>query len=195
MNILAINGSPHRRGHGARIIQAILKPAADAGLKTELVHLYDKRISGCAACNHCKRAKQISCAVKDDMPALYRKIVAADAVIVSSPVYMGQVAGPFKTFLDRWYAFLDAKFQVRNLPGKKLVVVVTSGAPAGTYSDVARYLKRWMGDFLKMAPAAVIQAGGLKPGSYLDPKVLAKAEKVGRWLAGLPSKRRALDEA
>jgi multimeric flavodoxin WrbA len=101
---------------------------------------------------------------------------------------MGQLTGPLKTFLDRWYAFLDAKFRVRNLPGKKLVVVVTSGAPAGTYSDVARYLKRWMGDFLKMVPVAVIEAGGLKQGSALDPKVLAKAEKVGRSLARIIGK-------
>jgi multimeric flavodoxin WrbA len=188
MNILAINGSPNRRGHGARIIEAILKTAAAAGCKTEVVHIYDKRISGCAACDHCKRAAEACCAVDDGMQPLYRKIMAAEAVVISTPVYMGQLTGPLKTFLDRWYAFLDAKFRVRNLPGKKLVVVVTSGAPAGTYSDVARYLKRWMGDFLKMVPVAVIEAGGLKQGSALDPKVLAKAEKVGRSLARIIGK-------
>lgn len=188
MNILAISGSPNRRGHGARIIEAMLKPAAKAGCKTEVVHIYDKRLSGCAACDHCKRAAEASCAVDDAMQPLYRKIAAADAVVISTPVYMGQVTGPLKTFLDRWYAFLDAKFRVRILPGKKLVVVVTSGAPAGTYSDVARYLKRWMGDFLKMVPVAVIETGDLKKGSVIGPEILSKADKVGRSLARLAVK-------
>lgn len=188
MNILAINGSPNRRGHGAKILEVMLKTAAEAGCKTELIHIYDKRISGCAACDHCKRSAEASCAVDDAMQPLYRKIKAADVVVISTPVYMGQVTGPLKTFLDRWYAFLDAKFRVRNLPGKKLVVVVTSGAPAGTYSDVARYLKRWMGDFLKMVPVAVIEAGGLKRGGHPDPQTMKKAEKVGQSLARISGK-------
>ncbi len=188
MNILAINGSPNRRGHGAKILEAMLGPVAKAGGMTEVVYIYDKRISGCRACDHCKHTAEACCAVGDDMQALYRKIKAADAVVVSTPVYMGQVSGPLKTFLDRWYAFVDAKFRVRNLPGKKLVVVVTSGAPAGTYADVARYLKRWMGDYLKMVPVAVIQAGDLRKGSPTDPEVLKKADKVGRSLARMSDK-------
>lgn len=188
MNILAINGSPNRRGHGARIIEAILKPAVRAGCRAEVVHIYDKRISGCAACDHCKRSAATECAINDAMQVLYRKIAAADAVVVSTPVYMGHVSGPLKTFLDRWYAFVDGRFKARTLPGKKLAVVVTSGAPAGSYSDVARYLKRWMGDFLKMVPVASIEAGGLKRGSTLDPEVLKKAEKVGRSLARIIDK-------
>lgn len=188
MNILAINGSPNRRGHGAKIIEAMLRPAAKVGCRTEVVHIYDKRISGCAACDHCKRSAEASCAVDDAMQVLYRKIKAADAVVISTPVYMGQVSGPLKTFLDRWYAFLDAKFRVRNLPGKKLVVVVTSGAPTGTYSDVAKYLKRWMGDFLKMVPVAVIEAGSLKRGGHPGPETVRKAEKVGQSLARISVK-------
>jgi len=188
MNILAINGSPNRRGHGAKILETVLKPAAKAGCRTEVVHIYDKRLSGCTACDHCKRAAEISCAVNDGMQVLYRKIMAADAVVVSTPVYMGHISGPLKTFLDRWYAFLDGRFRVRRLPGKKLVVVVTSGAPAGTYSDVARYLKRWLGDFLKMVPVAVIEAGGLKRGGHLNPEVLRKADKVGQSLVKISAK-------
>jgi multimeric flavodoxin WrbA len=183
MRILAINGSPSRHGHGARIIEAILKPARKAGCRTETVRIYDHQISGCAACNHCKRAAEPACAVRDGMQDLYAKVMEADAIIVSTPVYMGHISGPLKTFLDRWYAFLDGKFRVRALPGKKLVVVVTSGAPAGSYADVAKYLRRWLGDFLKMVPVAVIEAGDLKRGSAPDPDILRKAERVGRSLA------------
>jgi multimeric flavodoxin WrbA len=188
MNILAINGSPNRRGHGARIIESLTRPIVKACGKAETVHIYDKRIAGCAACNHCKRAAGAECAVNDGMQTLYRKIIQADAVVISTPVYMGHVSGPMKTFLDRWYAFLDAKFRVRNLPGKKLVVVVTSGAPAGTYGDVAKYLKRWMGDFLKMVPVATIEAGGLKKGSAPEPAVMNKADRVGRSLARISAR-------
>lgn len=185
MNILAINGSPRRRGGGARIIQAMLQAPARAGLKIEVVNLYEKRISGCLACEYCKSKSEVACAIKDDMAELYPKIIQAEAVIISTPIYMGHISGPLKCFLDRFYAFVDSKFQPRYLPGKKLAIVVTSGAAAGVYAGVARYLRRWLGDFMKMAPVGTIQAGGLGSNSEVDPRIITRAQRIGRALVAL----------
>jgi len=180
MRILAINGSPHRNGSGAALIAAVLAAARQNGRSTESINLYDKKINGCLACNKCKDATP-ECVVKDDMAAIARKIIAADAVVISTPVYMGHVTGPMKTFLDRWCRFFNSGFNIRHLRGKKLVTIVTSGAPATTYASVTRYLTGLLSGFFGMKLAGSLQAGGLSgPSAVHKQKALVKrAEKIG----------------
>ncbi len=185
MNILAFNGSPRRDGNGAALITAVLAEARKHGHRAEIVHLYGKRITGCLACD--RRAcdgwttAATACNSKDDMTAIVGKIIKADVLIVSTPVYMGQVSGPMKTFLDRWCVFFDRDFNVRFLPGKKVVTIVTSGAPPATYRDVSVYLKKLLAGCFKLKPAGSIVAGGLKGKRDVMKRaaVIRKARMIG----------------
>ena len=183
MYILAINGSPHKNGSGSLLIKTVLDAARKNGHSAEVVNLYDKKISGCLACNKCKDSTP-DCAVKDDMAAITTKIAKAGAIVISSPVYMGQITGPMKTFLDRWCAFFDGSFKMRVVPGKKLVTIVTSGAPAKAYQSVSESLDKLLAGFFKLKPAGSLvvgNAGG--PGALKkQPAVLKKAEAIGRAL-------------
>ena len=180
MRILAFNGSPNKNGNGAALINAILAEAVKNGHAAEVVNLYSRKIKGCLACDKCKdRTPQ--CAVRDDMAAITAKIIAADCLVISTPVYMGQISGVMKTFLDRWCVFFDGRFKMRHIPGKQLVTIVTSGAPAPTYKYVADYLNKWLGGFFKMKLAGSIVAGGLSgAGAVRKQKaVMKQAEKIG----------------
>ena len=183
MHILAFNGSPSKNGSGAVLIGAILAAAKQNGHTAEVVNLYSKQIKGCLACDKCKDSTP-ECAVKDDMAAITRKIIKADCLIISSPVYMGQISGVMKTFLDRWCVFFDRGFKLRHIPGKQLVTIVTSGAPAPTYKSVADYLNKWLGGFFKMKLAGSIVAGGLtSPGAVKkQAAVMKQAAAIGRAL-------------
>ncbi|MDQ0287607.1 multimeric flavodoxin WrbA [Desulfofundulus luciae] len=100
MKILAINGS-HRKGKNTAImLQAVLDEAAKSGAETELVELVDYNIKPCLACNRC--LGKTECSIKDDdMGVLAGKMLAADGIVLGSPVYWANVTGLMKNFIDR----------------------------------------------------------------------------------------------
>lgn len=182
MKVLAVIGSPRKNGNTTAMVNAVCKGAADAGHEIEVVHLTDYKMQGCVACCACKAGKVEYCAVNDDMQKLYGKIVAADCLVIGTPVYMGQVTSQMKAFFDRWYTFLDSNYQIHHLPGKKFITVTASGAPAEAFQSLTDYLNYWLGSFFKMQLVQNIVAGQLGPEDAIkgQPEILAMAEAAGR---------------
>ena len=104
MKVMAINGSPRKKWNTGTLLAKALKGAANHGADTELVHLYDLRFTGCTSCFACKTRGGRSygeCAVKDDLKPIFKKIEAADALILGSPIYFGIVSGEMRSFMER----------------------------------------------------------------------------------------------
>ena len=104
MNILAINGSPRKKGNTALLLGSALEGAAKAGATTRIAHLYEYDFKGCVSCFECKRigGKNYGrCAVKDGLTPLLAEVAAADALIVGTPVYFGAESGETRSFLER----------------------------------------------------------------------------------------------
>lgn len=104
MKIIAFNGSPRKKWNTATLLQKALEGAASGGAETEMVHLYDLNYKGCISCFACKTIGGRSygrCAVQDDLAAVFSRIEQADAIILGSPVYYGDVSGEMKSFLER----------------------------------------------------------------------------------------------
>ncbi|NLI11331.1 flavodoxin family protein [Pelotomaculum propionicicum] len=99
MKILAINGS-HRKGKNtATLLNTVLDEAAALGASTELLELSDLNIKFCAACNKCLNKTQ--CSITDDMAIVEKKLLAADGILLGSPVYWVNVTTLMKNFMDR----------------------------------------------------------------------------------------------
>ncbi len=58
-------------------------------------------IRPCLGCRTCFDRGEDHCPLKDDIPAIKAKMVAADAVLLASPVYMDDVSGLVKNWIDR----------------------------------------------------------------------------------------------
>ena len=104
MKVMAVNGSPRKTWNTATLLKKALKGAASQGMETELVHLYNLNFKGCISCFACKTRGGKSygrCAVKDDLKPIFKKIEAADALILGSPIYFGIVSGEMRSFLER----------------------------------------------------------------------------------------------
>jgi multimeric flavodoxin WrbA len=104
MKVMAVNGSPRKTWNTATLLKKALKGAASQGADTELIHLYDLAFTGCTSCFACKVRGGKSygrCAVKDDLKPVLKKIEAADALILGSPIYFGNVSGEMRSFLER----------------------------------------------------------------------------------------------
>lgn len=116
MYVLAINGSPRKNWNTATLLKKALEGAASQGATTELVHLYDLTFTGCVSCFACKLKGGSSygkCARKDDLAPVLAKIERADAVILGSPIYFGNVTGEMRSCLERLafqYLVYDGKY-------------------------------------------------------------------------------------
>ena len=104
MKVLAINGSPRKTGNTAILLKKALEGAAAEGAETEIVHLYDLDFKGCISCFACKLKGGKSygkCAVKDGLRPILEEIPKVDALIFGSPIYLGNVAGEMRSFMER----------------------------------------------------------------------------------------------
>jgi len=71
------------------------------GAVVEYIQLKDKNIKNCTGCYTCWTKTPGTCIFKDDMPELLEKYRAADLVVFASPLYIFNVTGILKTFMDR----------------------------------------------------------------------------------------------
>ncbi len=103
MKAIAINGSPRKNWNTALLLQQALKGAESAGAETELIHLYDLEYRGCISCFGCKRKDAVSCKcyMKDDLAPILEKVQDAEALLLGSPIYFGDVTGQMRCFLER----------------------------------------------------------------------------------------------
>ncbi len=104
MKIIAVNGSPRKKGNTAVLLQKALAGAASLGAETELINLYDLDFKGCQSCFACKLKGGSSygkCAAQDELSPILEKILAADALALGSPIYFGALSGEMRSFLER----------------------------------------------------------------------------------------------
>jgi multimeric flavodoxin WrbA len=75
-------------------------------IAAELVTLDGKAIQDCIQCNWCllKQQEDKFCSVEDDMAEIYPKIIAADGLLLATPVYLGRLSGRMAAMLDRMRA-------------------------------------------------------------------------------------------
>lgn len=100
---LIVLSSPRKKSNSSALAQAIGKGFKNAGGKVEVVDLAKLNVSPCVACELCQK-KPGHCSLKDDMPGLFPKIIAAEAVVLASPVYWFNLSAQIKAFLDRCFA-------------------------------------------------------------------------------------------
>ncbi len=99
MRALGISGSPRREGNTEFITNHALRAIAEEGIETELVSLAGLTIGHCTGCYDCQ--KQRRCTIDDDLATVYEKMVAADCIILATPVYFSAPTSLVKAFMDR----------------------------------------------------------------------------------------------
>jgi len=97
--VLAIVSSPRVNGNTDMMVDSFLKGARDAMHRTEKIYLRDFHIEFCRGCGVCSSTRH--CVIKDDMERLIDKLVDADVIVFSTPVYFYSMCGQMKTFIDR----------------------------------------------------------------------------------------------
>ena len=101
-NILVLTGSPRSRGNSNYLAERFIAGAQEAGHHVERFDCAQHRINGCLACNAC--GMNGPCVQKDDFELVRPHILAADVIILATPMYYFGFSAQLKTVIDRCYA-------------------------------------------------------------------------------------------
>ena len=96
--ILIISGSPRKGGNSETLCDQFAKGAVEAGNEVEKISLAGKNIGFCIGCYACEKGE---CFQKDDAPAIIEKMLLADVLVLSTPVYFYSMAAQLKALIDR----------------------------------------------------------------------------------------------
>jgi multimeric flavodoxin WrbA len=101
--VLVLSGSPRKGGNSDILCDQFMLGAKEAGHETEKIFLGDKEINYCIACDICKNNGSI-CDQDDDMAEVLDKMIAADVIVMATPVYFYTMDAQMKTLIDRTYS-------------------------------------------------------------------------------------------
>ena len=165
MKILAINGSPKgKRSNTWRLTSAFLEGIAakkeNGGAQTaeiETLNIGSLNIKPCLGCFSCWSKTPGECCIHDDMQGVIDKILWADVVVWSFPLYYFGLPGQLKTLIDRQLPmslpFMCTETESGGHPsrydmsGKRTVVISTCGfyTAQGNYDCVTSLYDRLCG--------------------------------------------------
>jgi len=132
MKILGIQTSPNTDGLTATIAQMALDGAREAGARTELIHLCEAHLLPCRQCEQgwglCREEGR--CVIEDDFAEIRRNMGESDAIVVSTPVYFGDVSEVTKVFFDRLRR-CERHTEQSSLKGTPVLSIAAAGGGGG----------------------------------------------------------------
>ena len=84
--VLILSSSPRRNGNSDLLCNEFMRGAAEAGHQVEKIFLKDKHINYCTGCSVCSMYGK-PCPQKDDAAEVVEKMIAADVIVMATPVY------------------------------------------------------------------------------------------------------------
>ena len=84
--VLVLSSSPRRGGNSDLLCDQFTIGAQEAGHYTQKILLKDKKIHYCTGCGTCLNGNK-SCPQEDDMAEVLEKMIAADVIMMATPVY------------------------------------------------------------------------------------------------------------
>lgn len=211
MKVIGINGSPRKTWNTAQMVESALDGCKDAGAETKLYHLIDLKFKGCISCFACKRLGGPSyarCGVRDELTQVLDDVWDADALVIGSPVYFGDVTADMRAFLERlWFSVLmyNPEHMVRAPKRLPVKIILTTNAPQeGFHKALNESLLGTMNGFI--GPAELIEANAtlqFDDYSKYDASMIDGAERLKRHNEVFPQDlkrafdmgKRALEEA
>jgi multimeric flavodoxin WrbA len=118
--ILILSSSPRKGGNSDTLCAEFARGAEEAEHKVERVFLGEKKIGYCTACEACRGTGK--CAKKDDAAAILDAMVAADVIVMASPVYFYSMCAQMKTLIDRTVA------RYTEISNKEFYLIATAAA-------------------------------------------------------------------
>ena len=167
MKILLINGSPKgKRSNSLKLAYSFIEGFKNGctddeeSISIDELHVASMNIAACKGCFACWQKTPGICCIKDDMQKVIEKLIDADLILWSFPLYYFNVPGILKNLIDRQLPmslpFMSSKqdgygsgshdFRY-DMNGKRHVLISTCGfySADGNYDSVLRMFDHFLG--------------------------------------------------
>lgn len=139
--IVAINAGPRTGWNTDQLIKAAASGAEAAGATVEYIDLFKiEKYTGCVSCFGCKLEKTFGkCVCRDGLYDVLESIRTADALIIGSPNYLGNMTASFRALYER-LVFQSLTYNVEtpccNEHKIPVLLIMTSNCAAEMYDMV-----------------------------------------------------------
>ena len=167
MKILLINGSPKgKRSNSLKLAYSFIEGFKNGctddkeSISIDELHVSSMNIAACKGCFACWQKTPGICCIKDDMQTVIGKLIEADLILWSFPLYYFNVPGILKNLIDRQLPmslpFMSSKQDGYgsgshdsryDMDGKRHVLISTCGfySADGNYDSVLRMFDHFLG--------------------------------------------------
>ena len=124
MNAILINASPRKNGNTATLLERVREGLEEEDCETKTVHLGALSFTGCKGCLACKvKGSKCNglCALRDDLRPVLEEVLAADILVLGSPVDFHYPTALARAFTERLlFAPLDYENPGASVLSKKI---------------------------------------------------------------------------
>lgn len=167
MKILLINGSPKgKRSNSLKLAYSFIEGFKNGctddeeSISIDELHVASMNIAACKGCFACWQKTPGICCIKDDMQKVIGKLIDADLILWSFPLYYFNVPGILKNLIDRQLPmslpFMSSKQNGYgsgshdsryDMEGKRHVLISTCSfySAVGNYDSVLRMFDHFLG--------------------------------------------------
>lgn len=139
--VAVINGSPRIGWNTDLLLGEAMRGAQEAGASVEKFELYRlERYTGCISCFGCKApGHEGRCACQDGLTPVLEAIRGADALIMGTPNYLGEVTSAFRALYERLvfqsitFKREERTYNERSIP---VLLIMTSHMPEELYDSM-----------------------------------------------------------
>ena len=176
--VLIISASPRKNGNSDLLCDEFAKGAIEAGHEVEKIRLAEKKVSYCTGCYACQKLNK--CVQNDDANAIVEKMLAADVIVLATPVYFYSMDAQLKALIDRtvsrWSDF--GRFK-----GTEFWLVVTAADSNHAMMKAALAgLRGFMRDCMEgsVERGVIYGTGAYEKGAVKELPVFEEAYKAGK---------------
>jgi multimeric flavodoxin WrbA len=165
LKVLGIMGSPRIKGNTDLLLDEALRGVRDGGAEVEKLVVDKLKIAPCREYYGCLRDG--NCVIRDDMDAVYPKLLEADGVIVASPMFFYGLSAQLKALIDRCQALWARRYVLKTL---------TEAGKRGAFIGVGATRGQHLFDGSILTIKYFFQAFGVR---YVDELLVRGVDKKG----------------
>ena len=112
-NVVIISTSLRSSSNSELLAKSFESGAKESGNNVEFISLKGKKLSFCTGCLACQKTGE--CVIRDDAIKIAEKVLCADVVVFSTPIYYYEMSGQMKTLIDRMNSMYPKDYKFRDV--------------------------------------------------------------------------------
>jgi multimeric flavodoxin WrbA len=185
MKVLGIYGSPRQGGNSDLLLDQALEGARSAGAQVERLYVRDFTIAGCLECGGCDQSG--ACVIPDDMDQIYPRLLEAEVLFMSAPIFFYGVPAQLKALVDRSQAMWSKRRlektpeQLKRYDGGRGYMIAVGATKGKTLFDGSQLMAKYFYDALDMSYEGGLSYKGIEAKGMISdhPAALKEAYDLG----------------